>query len=415
MEQRVIISRLLDKYESSKHLLEPGTSSRRVMLRIDKKELPEYRYDESSAIRDAYNNAARSLEKDGVISIEWARENRMSVIILNLSSIEKAYCMCERQHPREKAKAVINELNKHLDSVSCDWIVCWKQDVRQAAAMTYKIPVFCKDNPTLLIKLATAFRVYDSLKGVPISMRAFSIECFNDSKTFERECRDEFLRIAQKYNSELNDVCQQQDLSQREKLAFLGIYARPEMYELCGNCRIKTSDGVVDLSSAGSFGLGFPSSMVDSIIGFDLINIKRITFIENKTSYDEYLLSEKASDELVIYHGGFLSPQKKKLYEKLAGSACGALPVSFWADIDIGGFRMFENLADIFPTLTPMRMGAEDVAKYHSSGLKRENIYLNRLRQCRGENKYPQFSNAIEEMLKYGVTIEQEAFLINSK
>ena len=103
MERRVILSRLLDKFESSKHLLQPGVSSRRVMLRIDRKELPEYKYDEGSVIRDAYNNAAISLEKDGLVSVEWARPGRMSVIALNLPSLDEAYCRCGRQHPRDKA------------------------------------------------------------------------------------------------------------------------------------------------------------------------------------------------------------------------------------------------------------------------------------------------------------------------
>ena len=61
-EQSVILNRLLDKYENSKHLSEPGTSTRRVMLRIEKKELPEYLY-EDAAIRDSYNEAALELEK----------------------------------------------------------------------------------------------------------------------------------------------------------------------------------------------------------------------------------------------------------------------------------------------------------------------------------------------------------------
>ena len=35
MSKEIIINRLLDKYESSKHLYEPGVSNRRVMLRTD--------------------------------------------------------------------------------------------------------------------------------------------------------------------------------------------------------------------------------------------------------------------------------------------------------------------------------------------------------------------------------------------
>lgn len=53
-ETQVILNRLLDRFENSKHLSAPNTSARRVMLRIDKKELPEYNY-ESAPARDAYN------------------------------------------------------------------------------------------------------------------------------------------------------------------------------------------------------------------------------------------------------------------------------------------------------------------------------------------------------------------------
>ena len=411
MEQRVILSRLLDKYESSKHLLQPGVSLRRVMLRIDWKELPEYKYDEGSVIRDAYNSAAISLEKDGLVSVEWARPGRMSVIALNLPSLDEVYRRCGRQHPRDKADAVIALLERALPEPSCVWIGCWKQEVCETASRTYKVPSFCRDGLSTLEKLAAAFRVYDSLNGTPISMRAFSIACFQDSKIFERECRDEFLRIAEKYDVEFNETCRQRDLSQREKLAFLGIYARPELFELSGSCIIKTLDGVIDLAAAGKFGIGLPSTMTDSIVSFYLTGISRITLIENKTNYDEYLLSEKASDELVLYHGGFLSPQKKKMYEKLSLAVHDGVEVSFWADIDLGGFRMFEKLHTIFSMLVPKRMGAEEVVKFHSAGKERNEDYLARLRACLNENKHPLFSDAIEQILKCGVTIEQEVFL----
>lgn len=411
MERRVILFRLLDKYESSKHLLQPGVSARRVMLRIDRKELPEYKYDEGSVIRDAYNNAAISLEKDGLVSVEWARPGRISVIALNLPSLDEAYRRCGRQHPRDKADAVIALLERALPEPSCDWIGCWKQEVCKTACLTYKVPSFCKDGLSSLEKLVTAFRVYDSLNGTLISMRAFSIACFQDSKIFERECRDEFLRIAEKYDVELNETCRQRDLSQREKLAFLGIYARPELFELSGSCKIKTLDGVIDLAAAGKFGIGLPSTMTDSILAFDLTGINKITLIENKTNYDEYLLSEKSADELVLYHGGFLSPQKKKLYEKLSPAVHIDVEVSFWADIDLGGFRMFEKLQAIFSNLVPMRMGAEEVEKFQLTGKERNEDYLAQLNAYLKENKFPLFSKTIEQVLNYGVTIEQEVFL----
>ena len=70
-EAQVILNRLLDKFENSKHLSEPNTSRRRVMLRIDKRELPEYQY-EDAAVRDAYNIAARELEQQALVRLECA-------------------------------------------------------------------------------------------------------------------------------------------------------------------------------------------------------------------------------------------------------------------------------------------------------------------------------------------------------
>ena len=71
-EQRMILNRLLDKYENSRHLSEPGASTRRVMLRVEKKELPGYLY-EDAAIRDSYNEAALELEKKHLVQLEWVK------------------------------------------------------------------------------------------------------------------------------------------------------------------------------------------------------------------------------------------------------------------------------------------------------------------------------------------------------
>ena len=69
-EKRDILSALLEKYENSKHLTEPGSSSRRVMLRIEKKELIGYDY-QTAEIRDRFHQAAKELEESGLVELEW--------------------------------------------------------------------------------------------------------------------------------------------------------------------------------------------------------------------------------------------------------------------------------------------------------------------------------------------------------
>lgn len=411
-EQREILSRLLDRYEASRHLLEPGVSKRRVMLRIERKELPEYRYDQSAELRDTWNAAAESLQEQGLVTIEWARPKLMSVLSLNLGKTEEAYHLCDRVHPRQRAEDFIQTVEEALASVRLSWILSWKTEVCDKARNTYRIPAFCQTDFTLLDLLLRAFQVYDGLNGSPISQRAFSIACFHDSKVFEREVRDEFLRVATRFFPEFAEVEEPGELGAREKLAILGIYVRPELFELCGACTIQMEAGSLNISATGNSGIGIPGTVVENIMAFDLHHIHSITFIENKTNYDEYLITEKGKDELVLYHGGILSPQRSTFFEKLAKSMTAEQSVQFWADIDMGGFMMFERLQEIFPGLQPMRMSAGDVREYREHGLIREASYLAHLQEEMEHDRFPQFKDTIAEILSSGVTIEQEVFLM---
>ena len=408
-EQGVILNRLLDKYENSKHLSEPGTSTRRVMLRVGKKELPEYIY-EDAAIRDSYNEAALELEKQHLVQLEWVKARPvLSTVILCLDRIMPCYAAAERVHPRVRAKQVTDAVRIGLDGVAVPWIAAWREDVCKSADEQMKVPAFCKKDDASLRDLLGALRGYAALSG-SITMRAFSSRCFSDTKYFERNVRDLFLTIARKYDTELALACDENELGEREQLAFLGIYARPELYELAGNCTIQTSQGSIRIGAA-PYGLALPSTLVDFIMEIDLTAIRSITFIENKTNYDAYVMSEKQPEELVVYHGGFLSPQKKRLIASIAHAASETMKIRFWADIDTGGFRMFRHLQELIPSLTPMCMSGEFVDSFHEHGLARSEAYLSSLRIDMENGKYPLFRDAIERILNYGVTIEQETFL----
>ena len=114
---------------------------------------------------------------------------------------------------------------------------------------------------------------------------------------------------------------------------------------------------------------------------------------------------------MVIYHGGFLSPQKCNLIQKITHSLSAEVPVFFWADIDLSGFQMFFHLQQIIPELQPMRMSAEDVRKYSGFGLARTAKYLRNLEEMLQNEEYRLFHEAIREILNCGKTIEQEVFL----
>lgn len=413
MSKEIIINRLLDKYESSKHLYEPGVSNRRVMLRTDprKKEFPEYEY-ENATIRDLFNNAAQELAQQNLVLIQWLKGRPvLECVILNIDAVLECYKLVGRTHPKELALKIAALVHEKLEYATTDWIVAWKDDICTKAGEEFKVPTYCKRDLSQLENLLMALRAFDAQNGEPTTMRAFSSRCYHDTKFFERNVRDLFLQVARKFDNALTEICEHEDLGVRDQLAYLGIYARPELYELAGNVTIHTRAGSINLNAAGDYGLALPSTVVDDIVSFDLHTIRSVTFIENKTNYDEYIRTEKQRDELVIYHGGFISPKKRVLFSKLAIATQSELEVCFWGDIDLGGFQMYEQLQKTFPNVQPMRMSAAEVEKYRHSGLDRTEEYLYKLRASHFNHDDSHFKSAIEKITEYGVTIEQEAFL----
>ena len=412
MERTIILGRLLDKYEHSMHLLHPGQSNKRVMLRIDRQELPEYRY-EDAAVRDRYNLAAKELASEGIISVEWLISGlRLSNVALNLDSVSMAYHLANRVHPRELAQAVCRKLNDTLGEVSTPWIQAWKDAMQDDACKHLRIPGYCRNDLAFFDGLLSVICAYDELHGRTVTIRAFSIRCFQDSKEFERTYQDEFLRIARKYCAPLAVAVLEEELGKREQLAIMGINARTELFELSGRFVLQMESGAVDLAPCFPGGIALPSTQVDRIQSFRMDSVKHITLIENKTNYEEYLQSEISLDELVVYQGGFLSPDEIILLTKLAESLPEDCDVKFWGDIDLGGFQMFDQLQSVFPTIQPMRMSAQAFDEYKDYGLQRKKEYLSHLKRYAEMGRFQCFQDVIPKILEYGVTIEQESFYL---
>lgn len=146
MTKAIILNRLLDKYESSKHLMEPGVSNRRVMLRIasGKKEFPEYDYQDAS-IRDAFNDAAIALEKEGFATNEWVKGRPvLSCVSLNLNRVKECYSLVGRTHPKELAAKVVSTVLEKLSHISAQWIISWRDDICTEAQRNFRVPSYCK-------------------------------------------------------------------------------------------------------------------------------------------------------------------------------------------------------------------------------------------------------------------------------
>ena len=62
-------------------------------------------------------------------------------------------------------------------------------------------------------------------------------------------------------------------------------------------------------------------------------------------------------------------------------------------------------------SLNPCVWKGRFVEQYHKNGLKRPEQYLKKLKEERNAGRHTLFVDAIDKILQYGVTIEQETFL----
>ena len=72
---------------------------------------------------------------------------------------------------------------------------------------------------------------------------------------------------------------------------------------------------------------------------------------------------------------------------------------------------MYSQLQQLIPKALPMRMSGQAVTAHHMNGLVRSAKYLEKIKAALVNQEYPIFEDAMERILEYGVTIEQESFL----
>lgn len=430
--EQILLSLLLEKYEESSNcLLQPEKVMRLPQInfsntyekKINKKK-SRYKMEKyldyqttNSKILHAYNEAAEHLQQLGFLKIEYYPDQiLMKVLRLQLTRIQEAYAYLGQLSPQQQVTLWVEQLQAFQNS-SVPWLRAWQAKENSVVQAKQKLQGEQKKLLPRLTNLCHAFQLYEQLQGQGISLRSFSIKAFNDSKYFERELREDFLKIVIKYDEELAELEQEAKLkdgfglSTWEKLAYVGIYARPELFVLSGKCQLLTESGSLDVGANYSYGLGIPSSSLENVCGFALQEINRIICIENKTCYDEFLFQEPEERTLIFYLGGFASKLKLRFLSKLGEAAPPSIAIYLWSDIDLGGFKIFQQLQEVLPRLQPYRMGAQEVEKYAALGLPREQAYLDRL-QAQADS-YPLFKKAIAAIMRYGVTIEQECFYQN--
>jgi len=248
----------------------------------------------------------------------------------------------------------------------------------------------------------------------PELMRVISVNCFQDSKYLEQNILSHIISIAKAYEPELVAFrfLGDEHLTKSVVLEQIGILPYPEIIEFCGNVSLSFQNATVN---TGLFQNGFCilSENLRFLTGVDVSSIKKILFIENRTNYRHTILHGICNDTLVVFHGGFYSPAKRRFFSLISEKIIPASQIMFWGDIDLGGFLMFTKLKrGFFPNLTPWKMSIEDFNEYRSHGTRRTSDYIKLLNSKMNEEQFdPCFMPVALAITEAEVTIEQEIMI----
>ena len=91
-----------------------------------------------------------------------------------------------------------------------------------------------------------------------------------------------------------------------------------------------------------------------------------------------------------------------------------SLKVYHWGDIDLGGFRIFNSIKEIFPCLIPYRMDKETLEKNIDKAIEiTDEGYIEELKKLLGDKDYEVFHPVLKVMVEKKIKLEQESLIIS--
>lgn len=411
MYKKLLLERLLGKYEKSRTYTGQSAGSRRILIKLLQGDFPEYNL-ESPEVRETINSVILEIAAKELVDYSWLKHEKGNIIEkvwLRMDSLQRAYSEIGKTPKGEVVDEILGMVHQAQSEISSEWIKHYLNDLHAGIEQKRSAQPLLPDDAEYARVLLTTLKAIDKTGQEECLERVFSQKHFGDSKFFEKTVRKKTAGIIRKY---LNGALDTETLTDDETLCSVGIVKAPEMFDFCGNLIASLQKRTVDFSPF-IYGATINSkTAVDMEITLP-DSVRRVLFIENKANYLDYL-KKRRPEELIVYHGGFYSPLKGIFFNKLylAGLQAGA-EFFHWSDIDLGGFHLFVRLRDcIIPELQPYLMDEEAFLSKKHMGMSFDDKYASLLVALLEKPEYGIFHPVIKTMLQERIRIEQEAFIL---
>lgn len=396
--ENIILNRLLDKHQGGERGFE-AEDSKQTKIRIDvwkDKALPEYMAEDSYKYRDDIDQAAISLEKDGLVLLDWDRKTKL-LHHIELNQSEKKLNEAYRLTGHKRKSNVVSSEKEFIQSRLSD---------TEAGSTEKSYLLFLLGLVEAHKSHFSHYKDLDDLKTQvsivraienqheEILLRNFSARNFADSKLLQRN-ETKILRIFQGFSGDeyerIDDV-----------YAEHGIVKNPLFAYLRYGMSFSINSQIIDFDA-----LNDDFSMTDKEIGeMKILSIskKKVITIENLTTYYYYL----GKDAIVIYLAGYHNSIKRELLKKIHDFN-PSLPFYHIGDIDWGGFNILLDLRrKTGIDVHPLMMGVPELERYATECMHLYENDKKRLGLMLHKEEAKEFHGTIRYMLEHDVKLEQE-------
>jgi hypothetical protein len=304
--------------------------ARNVALRFSGDSLPAYAGIETHTEKESCHGDLQLAEREGAITIEWDRRagerNQIQRIRLAdgdalarylgvvprwdaVSRAAELFAQHESEHPVLRSVLELWRSGAKVRGTGPEDTDAWRDAVAVVSHCRLQV-------------------------AVDVPVRRLSARLTSDSKRIEQL-------------SALIDVLIQGDVAVPARDAEdvfneIGLVKFPPTLLIAGAIQVAIGEHNVAVDSAY---LGFPPSAITGFVCSPVV--AELLTIENLTTFHEMVARRhEAPSAILLYTGGMPSPSWKRVYRLLLLSLPRDARVFHWGDIDAGGFRIADHLAD---------------------------------------------------------------------
>ena len=386
--KKIILGKLLDKYEKSQGYKGEISLHRKIYFQFNEKSIGDYFDEYDSTKKKEIDISCKQLEEKHLIKIHWGKgysNHNIVKVQLNEENIVEVYKFLNRKERRNKEDSVLELLHNYNSREDC------------LGKFSRFILEMIKNNKSIKKYLDTdnLNECRDIIRGLEevlnqkeeIFRRNFSIKVYGDSKRYE-VLEGKILRIIQEFSKDWST--EEYNISKN----YTYVYFK-------GDIKIKMKKSSINtLDFKG--GIALSSKDIDDIEEIKIGSTKLIT-IENLTSFNNY-----DEDNAAIYLGGYHNSVRQNLLLKIYENNKGIL-YYHCGDIDVGGFKILNHLKrkTSIPFI-PLNMDTKtlnDNMKYAKELTINDKKELERMIN---DEDYTEYYDVFRYMLDKGRKLEQE-------